>query len=103
MLSRKYGFLLFLLSFVEPTYANNKPPDLNASVIYVPTINVTPDEQIKSYPEAENIKLLVSKEGFIKEVYFAKGTPNHVKIKIEQSMKQAINFYILSEEDYRGH
>ena len=94
MLSRKYGFLLFLLSFVEPTYANNKPPDLNASVIYVPTINVTPDEQ----------------------------TPNHVKIKIEQSMKQAIftpykkegipvasivpfvvNFYILSEEDYRGH
>mgnify|MGYP003583647346 CR=1 FL=1 len=122
MLSKKNAFLMFLLLLAEPAYANSKLPDRNATVIYAPTINITPDEQNNSYPEKEEIKLLISKEGFIQDVYFATGTPNHIKTKINQAMKQAlftpykqagipiasivpfvVNFYILSEEDYRGH
>jgi hypothetical protein len=122
MLNIKFVFILLFCSSSELLYAKNLLPDQNATVIYAPTININPDEQNESYPEVEKIKLLVTKEGFIEEVYFAKETPFHVRNKVKLAMKQAIFtpyrkegvavksivpyeviFYMLGEDEYRGH
>lgn len=75
-----------LLSIYSVTSAQEQP----ATVIYSPTITITPDEgAIKNYPARVNVKLLLSENGKVEDVYFAENTAEHVRNQIRQASKLA--------------
>lgn len=120
-LLKKLFYVAFVLA-AQCTYANSTFMDEKATVIYAPTITINPDEQEFIYPSELSVKLLLSKEGNVLKVYFSNGTPPYIISKTEHALKAArftpykkqgiavrsivpytVNFYILSEEEYRGH
>lgn len=118
---RLFTFIAFT-SLSWATHAANVIPDQEAKVIYSPTITINPDEISSLYPESQLVKLLLSKEGYVQKVYYPEGTLKEVINKVDYALKTArftpylkegravqsivpyiVNFYFISEEEYRGH
>ncbi|MDP7851024.1 hypothetical protein [Acinetobacter baumannii] len=117
--------LLLIFAFTSSPWAANAAnviPDQEAKVIYSPTITINPDELSSLYPESQMVKLLLSKDGYVKKVFYPEGVRNEVISKVDYALRTArftpylkqgkpvqsivpyvVNFYFISEEEYRGH
>lgn len=116
------NFILVFLSVFSFEINATQMPDQFAQVIYVPTISINPDENNRSFPPSQMVKLFISKEGKVVKVFYANNTNKEIKQKIDKAMNNAsftpylkagvpvqsivpyiVNFYYLTEEEYRGH
>lgn len=121
MIKNKYFWLVPF--FVFSLECNAKTlPDRPSQVIFSPTVVINPDENSSSFPSSQLVKLLISKEGKVLKVFYPNGTRKEVIQKIDTAMRSAsftpyfkegtavqsivpyvVNFYYLTEEEYRGH
>lgn len=117
------SFLPFVLSLVFSYEIKAELiPDKFAQVVYSPTIVINPDENHSLFPQSQLVRLMISKDGKVLKVFYPNGTSNAVKQKIDSAMRSAsftpyrkqgnavqsivpyvVNFYYLTEEEYRGH
>ncbi|MFX2257928.1 hypothetical protein V6380_14250 [Acinetobacter variabilis] len=121
MIKKKYFWLTPFLVFSLESTANTLP-DRPSQVIYSPTVVINPDENSSSFPSSQLVKLLISNEGKVLKVYYPNGTKKEVIQKVDAAMRSAsftpyfkqgnavqsivpyvVNFYYLTEEEYRGH
>lgn len=121
MCNKKLFLLISILGISCQIHAN-KLLDRPSQVIYSPTVVINPDEISSSFPSSQLVKLLISKEGKVIKVFYPKGTSQKVIQKIDSAMSSAsftpylknghvvqsivpyvVNFYYLTEEEYRGH
>lgn len=122
MFHKKTLVVLIISSLSWLSHAANVSPDQNAKVIFSPTITINPDELSSSYPESQFVKLLLSKEGYVRKVFYPEGTRKEVINKVDYALKTSrftpyikqgqpvqsivpyvVNFYFITEEEYRGH
>lgn len=121
MIKEKYFWLIPFIAFSLESNAETLP-DRPSQVIYSPTIVINPDENNSSFPSSQIVKLLISNEGKVLKVFYPNGTKKEVIQKIDVAMRTAsftpylkqgnavqsivpyvVNFYYLTEEEYRGH
>lgn len=121
MFKKKLCLLMTFLAISGQIHANNLL-DRPSQVIYSPTVVINPDENSSSFPSSQLVKLLISTEGKVSKVFYPNGTSKHVIQKIDSAMRSAsftpylkqgnavqsivpyvVNFYYLTEEEYRGH
>ena len=107
MIEKKYFWLIPFIAFSLESNAKTLP-DRPSQVIYSPTIVINPDEN--------------SNEGKVLKVFYPNGTKKEVIQKVDVAMRAAsftpylkqgnavqsivpyvVNFYYLTEEEYRGH
>lgn len=115
-------FLIFAATLTISAYAASINFDKEVTVLYAPTITITPDQDSSKFPHSLLVKLLITNEGYVEKVYFANGINPLVKKRIENEMRYArfspylkqgiavksivpyvVNFYFLTEEEYGGH
>lgn len=96
-------------------------PDMPVSVVYNPTITITPDRYNESFPERLPVRLLINKQGRVERVFYSENTPQKYKELVDSNMKRAkftpylkqgvavksvvpftVRFTIQSEYDYNG-
>lgn len=121
MIPKKYICLIPFIAFSLESNATNLP-DHPSQVIYSPTVIINPNESSSSFPSSQLVKLLISKEGKVLKVFYPTGTSVEIIQKIDTAMRSAsftpylkqgkpvqsivpyvVNFYFLTEEEYRGH
>lgn len=114
--------LIFAAVQTISAYATPINFDKEVTVLYAPTITITPDQDSSKFPHTLLVKLLITNEGYVEKIFFANDIDSLVKRRIENEMRYArfspylkqgiavksivpyvVNFYFITEEEYGGH